>query len=326
MLTIFKKLLSAFFALLFAAMPGLTGLPTAFTPKQEDILLNLTVISDTHIQAILPITSDMLAAGLVDLGNSKAPIDALIVAGDITQNGDLASIEAFYEVLEKYNPAERTIVATGNHDIGHIEETLPDVSQEQARQWQIDAYNRYTGSAFDKIYYSTEVKGYKFIVLGDQGDDTWDEPDYYEDQIAFLNAELEAASESGLPVFVISHIPVEETNGEEIVYKNGGLGDANEAVVDAISGYDNVIFIAGHMHLGANSVITHTLFDLSSVEVIDEINYISVPSYGQVNRYGIPWSGTGFQLEIYADRAVVRTRNYITGKWYGCYEYSFALV
>ena len=45
-----------------------------------------------------------------------------------------------------------------------------------------------------------------------------------------------------------------------------------------------------------------------------------------VNRYGVPWGGMGFQMEVYEDEVLFRARNYFTAKWYPVYDHSVPLV
>ena len=56
------------------------------------------------------------------------------------------------------------------------------------------------------------------------------------------------------------------------------------------------------------------------------MTYINLPTYGIVNWFGVPWSGTGAQLEVYADKVVFRPRSFLTGHWYVNSAYTFALA
>lgn len=294
-----------------------------FTPIEEDkLLLNVSVISDTHIDASLPLGQSLLASALEDMSRSEVGTDALVVSGDLTNYGDTESVDAFYSILNKHASSDKWVLAMGNHDVGHVE----DRTHDEARQYLIDSYNKNTGSAIEHIYYSVDVNGYTFICLGDQSDDNWDRFDIYDDQLEFLDTELARAAVDGKPAFVVCHLPVEGVNGQPIVWEDGCLRtEYSDAVKAVIEKYENVVYISGHMHEGINSELTSELLGFSCVEKHNGVTYINLPTYLLVNRYGIPWGGMGFQLELYDGRLEVRARNFATGKWYPDYAYTVEL-
>ena len=60
--------------------------------SKEDILLNVAMISDVHLDATLPVGKFMLSTGLADMKRNATANDALVVAGDLTNYGDKASV------------------------------------------------------------------------------------------------------------------------------------------------------------------------------------------------------------------------------------------
>ncbi|HOU10337.1 MAG TPA: metallophosphoesterase [Clostridiales bacterium] len=291
------------------------------TPKQEGVLLSVSILSDTHIDARLPLGRLLLARALDDISAGGA-VDAAVVAGDMTNYGDGESLHAFYELFDKHCGGPDWVIAPGNHDIGHVE----DVTQQAARQRLIDTYNAYTGADTNHIYYSISVNGFRFIVLGDQSDDSWDIPDIGADQLAFLDAQLAEATANGKPAFVVCHWPVEGANGQSVIWEDGSMGSDNSVKVRAVlEKYSNVFFISGHVHTGINGKLTQTLFGFSCVEKKTGVTYVNLPTFLLVNRYGIPWGGMGFQMEVYECRVLFRARNYLTSKWYPLYEYAVPL-
>ncbi len=291
--------------------------------KPDDILFNVALISDVHIDERLPLGQAMLAAGFSDMARNETENDAVVVAGDLTNYGNKEAVEAFYNVMEKFCPTDDVVIVAGNHDIGHVEEN----TNEEARQWLIEYYNKYGVAETDKIYYSKEIDGYTFIVLCDESEDNWDSCDIYDEQIAFLDSELEKASHSDKPIFVICHWPLEGTNGQPIIYEDSGLeGEFSQKVQATLEKYKNVFFISGHMHGGINGALVKEAFGFSCVETINGVNYINLPTYSLVNRYGIPWNGMGMQMEVYEDEVVFRARRYLVSRWYAFHEYRVPLV
>lgn len=288
--------------------------------EPEEALLNVSIISDTHLDARFPGGKLNLERGLRDM--NKFDNDAVIVAGDLTNYGDEASVKYFYDIMKDNCDAETWVVATGNHEIGHPEE----FTNEEARQNFIKYHNEYTGQGIENAYYSVDVDGYTFIVLCDQSEDNWDSCDIYDDQIAFLDAELARGTAEGKPVFVVCHVPVEGANGQDMIYEDGGLDEYSDAVKTTMEKYENVFFISGHVHTGINGHISKALFDISCVETENGVTYVNLPTYGIVNRYGIPWNGMGFQMEVYEDEVIFRARKFNTSRWYAFYEFSIDLV
>ena len=286
----------------------------------DEALLNVSIISDTHLDARFPGGKLNLERGLRDM--NKFDNDAVVVVGDLTNYGDEASVKYFYDIMRDSCDAENWVVATGNHEIGHPEE----FTNEEARQNFIKYHNEYTGQGIENAYYSIDVDGYTFIVLCDQSEDNWDSCDIYEDQIAFLDAELARGTAEGKPVFVVCHVPVEGANGQDIIYEDGGLDEYSDVVKSTLEKYENVFFISGHVHTGINGYISKELFDVSCVETENGVTYVNLPTYGIVNRYGIPWNGMGFQMEVYEDEVIFRARKFNTSRWYGFYEFAIDLV
>lgn len=293
--------------------------------EQKDACrLNASIISDVHIDVDWPIGEWVLANGLNDLERSADTIDALIVSGDLTNYGDKESMESFFNIAAESNCADNWVIAMGNHDVGHVEDT----TQEGARQRFVDLYNKLnpSGEKIEKAYYKTDINGYRFVVLVDDGEDTWDHPEMAQEQYQFLDDALAEAAGRNLPMFVVCHVPVEGVNGQDKIWENGGLGECSDTVRGILEKYKNVFFISGHVHTGINGPLVENVFGFSCVETHNGVNYINLPTYMIVNRYGVPWGGMGFQMEVYDDEVLFRARNFGSSKWYPVYDHSVPIV
>lgn len=293
--------------------------------EQKDACrLNASIISDVHIDVDWPIGEWVLANGLNDLERSADTIDALIVSGDLTNYGDKESMESFFNIAAESNCADNWVIAMGNHDVGHVEDT----TQEGARQRFVDLYNKLnpSGEKIEKAYYKTDINGYRFVVLVDDGEDTWDHPEMAQEQYQFLDDALAEAADRNLPMFVVCHVPVEGVNGQDKIWENGGLGECSDTVRGILEKYKNVFFISGHVHTGINGPLVENVFGFSCVETHNGVNYINLPTYMIVNRYGVPWGGMGFQMEVYDDEVLFRARNFGSSKWYPVYDHSVPIV
>ncbi len=323
-----KTIITVLVSLLLTVFPNselLKGMDILeLATEKENCRLNAALVSDIHIDVDWPIGEWIWANGLNDLRYSVDPVDALIVSGDLTNYGDGPSIESFFNIMAEKNSAAYWVTAMGNHDVGHVEDT----TQEGARQRFVDLYNNLnpSGEQIDKAYYKLDVNGYRFVVLCDDGDDTWDCPDMSTEQLQFLDDSLAEAADRGLPMFVVCHVPVEGVNGQDVIWPDGGLDDNSDAVQAILEKYENVFFISGHVHTGINGPLVETVFGFSCVETINGVNYVNLPTYMIINRYGVPWGGMGFQMEVYDDEVLFRARNYGSSKWYPVYDHSVPLV
>ncbi len=321
-LYLFSSLLSLFLSVATMLLPG-----TPYKPvNPDDIRLNVALISDTHIDSRLPCGKAYLRQAFRDIESSKVENDALVVCGDLTNYGEEQGIIDFFEILTETSTVDAKIITMGNHDIGHVEDL--GFTNQEARDWFLKHHNNYLGTNHEKNYYSYDVKGYKFIVLCDESEDNWDTFEIYEEQVAFLDKELQDATKDGLPAFVICHEPLVGQNGQETVHESGGSMDleSSERIKPVLEKYKNVFFITGHMHEGINGDFTEKTMGLRNIEIENGVTYVSLPSYLLFNRYGYMGNGLGMQMEVYEDEVIFRARNFSISKWCTGYTYTVPLV
>ena len=86
-LSVMLSVLNIFFSPIFGSFKA------PFEPLDpENVKLNFAAISDTHMTDSI-LRSLMLEIGLEGMENSKTPLDALVVAGDLTDHGYLEDYE-----------------------------------------------------------------------------------------------------------------------------------------------------------------------------------------------------------------------------------------
>ena len=332
-MTVVKAIFSNFIPFLMAMILTLTpntqsNLFGTIDNVKKDCNATVELISDIHIEAKGLLRTSMLELGLTNLGRTKVSIDGVVVCGDLTNYADEPSIAKYFEIIKEKSPAPVISVA-GNHDIGHAgDRDVTDISREEAKANFIKYYNEYSGSNITTTYYSTEINGYKFIVLGDDVIDGghFDAVDISPEQLAFLDRELATGTAGGKPVFVCCHWPVDGTNGQETIWPGCGIDLEKNDIKTIMEKYENVFYISGHMHSGIKSREFEEQYGFSNAEVLNGVTYLSIPSYGLVNSFGLPQCGTGAQLEIYDDEVVFRPRNFVLNKWYENSEYHFEIA
>ncbi len=268
---------------------------------RDNLRLSFAMIADTHLpnreSATLNLTNLFL-----DAEKSKAGYDALLMAGDIADYGFKSEYNRFFDVLDKQKIFPKLLVTMGNHDARFIfKRNIHDIIMKKTEQYLgIDAKG--------KSYYSVDIKGYTFVVIGTEKR-VLEKASLTKEQISFLDSELERGTREGKPVFVMCHQAFKNTHGLPEVWKTGDMGEESDEVRAVMEKYKNVFFINGHLHGG--------IFE-KTFEVLNEENNVyslSVPGYRKENNFGITDCGTGYYGEVYDDRVVFTARKFISGEY-----------
>ncbi len=294
-----------------------------YEPLKDDCKITFGVISDIHMTDETA-RRDMLELGLYDMDNAEQRLDALVLAGDTTDMANSAQYALVEEAFSKYTPADNIIMAIGNHDTWNNEDINDDRYIESEKLF-IEYNKKIADRDIDKVYYSTVVNGYTFIVMGSEDDHT----DGYisTEQLSWLDSELSKASLQDKPVFVISHWPLADTHGLPDAWGSDSSDAtfAENASVDVnniLQKYKNVFLISGHVH---NGTAKESIYGYSSVESYDNLTSVNLPSYMYPGIKGSVSNGNGFVFEVYDDEVVIRTRNFTGGVWYTCEVYNISL-
>lgn len=326
MITIIKTLLAVILSALQIPFSFIFGNFNAETkPLEEDCRLNFAVISDIHMTEETA-RRDMLRFGLDDIQNFDSTLDALVLAGDLTDHGEEAEWEMLKEAFSTYTPAKNLIMAQGNHDTW-----TEDDRYDLARTYFIKYNKEISGREIENEYYSTKINGYTFIVMASETDRT---AAYISDaQLEWLAAEMEKASQDGLPIFVISHWPINQSHGlpetwgeEDMEPDDGGFGDQSAQVEEILKRYENVFLISGHIHSGFAKENQEDVYGYVSVESEGSFHSINLPSYMYLTMRGRIANGTGFTFEVYDDTVEIRARSFSAGVWYTDYNWTIDLV
>ncbi len=308
---------------LIMAMLMLTGGITAPTTdnrinySEPDAKLMAVVWGDTQVCNYNPEREASFIAACKDIQNSACQIDALLVAGDIVENGFQSEYDSLTDDLVDITKVDNYIIAAGNHDI-----RIRDY--EQASQRYFDFTNNLNDpeNAIDSMYFEYEVNGYSFLVIA--SDEMRFEDAYLSDaQLEWLDERLAAITATGKPAFVMSHYPLKDTHGlpntwGTSLWESGTIGSQSDVVYEILNRYPNVFYITGHLHTGIGQY---------TYEEIGNIHGINVPSIGITNKDGdYNNAGTGVILEIYEDKVVSRARDFGTGEYIPDYTVTYELV
>ena len=269
----------------------------------DNVLLYAAVVSDLHTNGYVPHKKNTnLMRLLSGVSKTVTPLDALVFPGDLTESAQAKEYEILSHLLRTYTSADAILPALGNHDVrGNMLVTDYDVSMQNYY-----AFCRSLGIQTETPYWSSIVNGCHFLVLGSDAE-VKDSAYISPEQLLWLDQTLTRAAQSGMPAFVICHQPLAHTNNVDASWPGAGtLGEQSDAVYSLLCHYADtglpIVYISGHLH---DDFSEHT-FECPH----DNLYCLNLPS-AQYNDGG----GKGVTLEVYADRVLLRSRNFITGEW-----------
>lgn len=332
LIAVIKVSISVIVSFLTIISPGNKAYSPYKPIDSEKCMLNFAAISDLHIQTheyneqLADYTDLFYPIALSDFEKSEEKLDALVLAGDITSNGYLSQWQTTESILNSYELADDIILAAGNHDTWTRNE-----DGITAKDLFIEYNSKIANREISEFYYSVEIKGYTFIVLGSEGDgvDAW----FSDAQLDWLKSELEKAKEKDLPIFVVSHWPLNQTHGLPARWEkgatdpmDGGIGHQSDIVEKILKEYDNVFLISGHVHSPLSNEETKSELGYASIESYGSFHSINLPQVNGLSPVGYHWMGTGYNVEVYENEVVFRARNYFLGTWVPEYDYVIELV
>lgn len=255
----------------------------------------------------------------LDLANASEQIDALVMVGDITENGKGAEYQLILDYIAvAEDKIDNHIFSVGNHDVrlraySQVVDTFSEFCLAANDKLDINALAYKEG----KLSYSYEVNGYSFVVLNT--DKSVFEESYFSDEcLAWFDGELANATKDGKPVFVILHQPLKEThqiwNSWNSAIPNAGtVGKQGDEIQAILNKYNNVFLITGHLHMGFDSEW--------SIHQIDNFWGVNVPGIGPNNTDG-DYNGPGlsYMMEVYEDQVIFRARDFNLGKYVPEYD------
>ncbi len=267
--------------------------------KPENVKLAFACAADTHL-----INKESATVNLnnlfCDIKNAKNKFDAVLMAGDLTEYGRKCEYSRFFNVFDKYKNEFKLFVTMGNHDVRFQYGRNQKIIMAKADEYLNIKTN-------GKSFYSYDINGYTFIVIGTEKR-VLEKAHITSEQMNFLDKELARGTKDGKPVFVMCHQAFAETHGLPEVWKTGDMGEQSDQVRAIMEKHKNVIFLNGHLHGG--------VFE-KTFEVLNETNNVvslSIPGYRKENNFGITDCGVGYYAEVYDDKVVFTARDFEKGK------------
>lgn len=314
------KMLTAFISLVFAFNPYVA--PDTIDPIQgsAETGANMTVVAwaDPQLSNYMAKRFQPFDAACEDLANAGEGVDALLIAGDIAENGLACEYEYISEKLANANVGGY-IMAIGNHDT-RLRSYKQVVNRFTAFTNELNA-GKDNDFTIDALHYTYDVNGYTFIVLGTDKAE-FEESYFNEAQLKWLDEELSKATANGKPAFVVCHQSLKDTHGLPDTWNSpidgaGTIGKQSDEIKAIMNKYENVIMISGHLHTGIGEY---------TYQKIDNFHSINLPSTTIVNKDGdYNNAGIGFMIEAYDNHILFRARDFAQGKYIPEYDIDIAL-
>ncbi|TCP21867.1 3',5'-cyclic AMP phosphodiesterase CpdA [Scopulibacillus darangshiensis] len=309
-----KKVFSLLTVSLFVLSLSVSASAKEKKKHHEQPKLEFPVISDTQLTVGNETSHRKLEHALQDLYNINHNSDAMVINGDMINDGRAASYEKFRDILNQYPHPDKTFFTIGNHEF----------FKNDGNEASIGRFLDFTG--LDKVYYEKNVKGYPFIFLGTESWGPVDSPTkdsavLSDAQLNWLNQTLKERSKTKKPIFVFLHQPLPHTfYGTDIdYYKNAVIQD--EELKNILSKYPQVIFFSGHMH-----------WDLRFPGMFLQKDFTMVSSGAVYDTWGPDGNGyetvidpegsQGLYVKVYDDKVVIKGRDFTNNKWLKEYQHT----
>lgn len=282
---------------------------------KENCKLSVLFWSDLHVSDYLIDRTNQIRISALDIEAAEDTVDLLTFGGDLTENGKEAEYRFLADTFRKLGKVRHILPVTGNHDVrirrfsGTVKRFC-DFCKTVNPELNVE-----------KLWFSYEVNGYPFLVLGSVSGQ-FEKADLSEEELLWLSETLKNAAKGGKPVFVLLHQPLKLTHNLPHSWDApgadaGSVGPQSDRIRLILEKYKNVFLITGHLHRG---------FYIHTFEEMNQIHLVNLPSTGDWNKdsvYSDP--GLGLMMEVYEDRVLFRPRDFLHGAFAAEYNKTYIL-
>lgn len=275
--------------------------------KEENELFKFVVLGDPQVSNYMFARECCFFRACRNLKNIGNKLDALVLVGDVTENGFKCEMRMVAHILNGIADKFSDIfILTGNHDIRlrryrkQYERFCRMISE--VKNGVIPDSGRY--------YFSKDYNCCKFICLGaDRG--SFEAAHISNEQLTWLDNELTKAENENKISFVFNHQPLKKTHGLPDVWQSndnwrGSIGRQSDKVKAVFEKHNSVIFITGHLHYG---VWEKTFEDYGNYKCF------SIPTVGAGNHGKQSFDSQGFVFTVYDDKITAQARDFGKGKF-----------
>ena len=318
---------SSFFLAIALAFSSLSFGNNLLVRRPPQVQCVIALLSDTHVTDELYRRAGFLP-GLLDLSLHVKP-DALVIAGDCTDNGTEENWAAFQRMLQQYARTDALLVTLGNHDTWLSYGSDDEIAEyAAARENYLRYSNAIMGTENTEVFFTRELCGYPFIVLGQEMAGTASIMTARE--LTWLEGALRqtAAQYPGKPIFVVNHQPMNGTHPTERHERGFVFDETSDCLREILDRYENIFYISGHQHCGLKATPEGTPEGFTTVQKVgDHITSINLPcyEYGTFLQGGLDILGEGIVMYVFADRVEFKGRNFFLSNWVTDFDVSVPL-
>ena len=237
-----------------------------------DAEYTVALISDLHADADL--TRDrtfVLRDALTGMTCTLGRLDALVLAGDMTNCGDEKEYLNLRSKLRCFVSAKQILPQMGNHDSWHHSDD-PDYPKALKN---FTGFCKWCGISADKPYYRWSDDHCNYIAVGSENN-MQNSAHLSDAQLVWLQTALNIAARNGKPVVLICHQPLDGHNGNSAEWRDNGEGDRSarleQLLTETAAKTDApVLFVSGHMHADFG--------EQSFEDAGDGLYYLNLPSF-----------------------------------------------
>jgi predicted phosphodiesterase len=254
--------------------------------------LTFSVLADIHTD------TDKLKSAIIDLYFLNQDTDAMILNGDVVDEGVYEQYSEVKEVLDdSWNLLPETIIQNiGNHEYFNYVKGRNTIADAISYR---NLYFLFTGNL--ALYHHKWINGYHFISLGSEsanlkGLNPPSSADLSDKQLEWLKAKLKEKREPGKPVFVFLHQHLKSN-----VKKWKGVIQEEE-LAEILSEYPEVILFTSHTHVpfAEEGVIQTSPFTIVNTSAVDFV---------------MEEGSEGLYVQVYGNRVVINGRDFDGNQW-----------
>ena len=287
------------------------SLPTPSTDdpivRPPEALFTFAAFGDPQVSNYMFAREACFYASCRDFKSMPEPLDALIIAGDIAENGMRCEYRMVAQILNEVSDKIRHVVLMpGNHDIrlrgflaqqfkfrGFVKSVTNGVPPERGKYW-----------------FACDFDACRFLVMGSDTA-SFEGAHISHRQLKWLETELADAEKQNKPVFVMNHQPLKKTNGLPGAWQGvgswrGSVGNQSKALRGILSSHKNVFFLTGHLHQGVCQ---------ASFEDYGSYKCLNLPTVGANNHGSYNELSQGYVISVFRDRVEMRARLFGKGEY-----------
>lgn len=286
-------------------------------------LLTFQIITDTHVTADPAHEYNLnFERALQDMAVHAQGSSGIMHIGDITDHGFPEEYEEVHRILQLHQASLPELRYTlGNHDVGlgHWESRL---AMYTSRMGMPGPYHDHWIGGYHFIFLGTEEGLPSFCNLSDEQLRWLDRklgegvPDSRQPG-GQMELELGAAEPPDQPVFLFLHQPLKDTVAGSLESQEWYGVTQDKELRSILAKYPQTLLFTGHTHWELE--VDNTMYP-GNGETATMFNAASV-AYLWTNADEHKTGSQGFYVEVYADKVLVRGRDFTTGTWVEAAQY-----